>query len=147
MLHMPLAQACLARYLRTKLGAGLNTSPPNCRKRVSSSDPYTGLVTASLTLFYSYYFSCVHLLNIMQRVPTMRYVGQVPQRNEPRTDNDAAARRLRHVDPTIQKEPRQRVASVPSGQLQRCHPSPKSPERSGPRGARGISCHSVDALR
>jgi len=50
------------------------------------SDPQTlkyafFMVTASLTVFYSYYFSCVHLLNIMSRVPTMRYVAQVLQKN------------------------------------------------------------------
>jgi len=39
------------------------------------------MVTASLTLFYSYYFSCVHLLNVAQRVPTMLYVGQVLRKN------------------------------------------------------------------
>jgi hypothetical protein len=35
------------------------------------------MVTASLTLFYKSYFSCLHLLNVAQRVPTMLYVGQV----------------------------------------------------------------------
>jgi len=39
------------------------------------------MITATLTLFYSYYFSCVHLLNIMQRVPTMLYVAQVLKKN------------------------------------------------------------------
>jgi len=39
------------------------------------------MVTASLTLFYKSYFSCLHLLNVAQRVPTMLYVGQVLRKN------------------------------------------------------------------
>lgn len=39
------------------------------------------LTTSALTLFYSYYFSCLHLLNVAERIPTMRYVGQVLQKN------------------------------------------------------------------
>lgn len=34
------------------------------------------MTTATITVTYSYFYSCVHLLNIMTRVPTMRYVAQ-----------------------------------------------------------------------
>ena len=57
------------------------------------------MITSSLTLFYSYYCSCVHLLNIMQRVPTMRYVAQARAREGARLPAVASRARERYLIP------------------------------------------------